>query len=200
MKNDRMMQDKAMKEDIISSSQNELDNLSSYFSKLRDLTYSDMEEIPLNVSAFNVRKLAEECIAKQHLPSDRKTVIKACFDSGDAEITADRMHIANIICNLLENAVKYSEGETSIHINGYSTGDKYILEVSDNGMGISPAECDYVFDKYFRSTGIADKNIPGMGLGLCYVKLLTEAHKGKIFLESELGKGSKFTVEIPNRP
>ncbi len=199
MKNDKMMQDKAMKEDIIRSSQNELDNLSSYFSKLRDLTYGDVEEIPLNLSTFNVKNLLEECITKQHLPSDRKINIQANFDSDDTEITADRMHVANIICNLLENAVKYSEGKTLIRVNCHSAGDKYILEVSDNGIGIPAAECDYVFDKYFRSASIVDKNIPGIGLGLCYVKLLVDAHKGKISLESELGKGSKFTVEIPKR-
>jgi two-component system phosphate regulon sensor histidine kinase PhoR len=58
-------------------------------------------------------------------------------------------------------------------------------------------ESSYVFDKYFRSASIMDKNIPGMGLGLCYVKLLVVAHKGKISLESTLGKGSKFIIEIP---
>lgn len=197
MKNDRMVQDKVMKEDIIRSSQNELDNLSSYFSKLRDLTYADAEEIPLNLSTFSIKKLVEECIAKQHLPSDRKINIEAHFDSDNTKITADRMHANNIVCNLLENAIKYSEGETSICIHCYSMENKYLLEVSDSGIGIPAAECNYVFDKYFRSASIVNKNIPGIGLGLCYVKLLVNAHKGKISMESELGKGSKFTIEIP---
>lgn len=199
MKNDRMMQDKTMKDDIIRSSQNELDNLSSYFSKLRDLTYGDMEEIPLNLSTFDLKELINECIGKQYLPTDRKINISTQFNEGDTEIKADQMHISNIICNLLENAVKYSRGETSIHINCSSVKDKYRIEVSDNGFGISSAECAYVFDKYFRSASIMDENIPGIGLGLCYAKLLVDAHRGKISLESELEKGSKFTVEIPKK-
>ncbi|MDH6353960.1 two-component system phosphate regulon sensor histidine kinase PhoR [Dysgonomonas sp. PH5-45] len=199
MKNNKMMQDKTMKEDIIRSSQNELDNLSSYFSKLRDLTYGDMEEIPLNLSTFNIKRLIEECIEKQNLPADRQITITVCFDNDNVEITADRMHVINIICNLLENAIKYSQGETSVRIDCHSVGDKYVIEVSDNGFGISTAESPYVFNKFFRSANIVDKNIPGIGLGLSYVKLLVIAHRGRISLESSLGSGSKFIIEIPRK-
>jgi two-component system phosphate regulon sensor histidine kinase PhoR len=199
MKNDKMMQDKQVKEDIIHSSQNELDNLSSYFSKLRDLTYGYLEEVPLNLSSFNLKELIVECIGKKTLPTERKININTRFDDSDGEIVADKMHISNIIYNLLENAVKYSEGETSICISCNSTGDGYRIEVEDNGIGIPLAECDYVFDKYFRSSAIVDKNIPGIGLGLSYVKLLVIAHKGKISLKSNLGEGSKFIIEIPGK-
>lgn len=200
MKNEKMMLDKSMKDDIIQSSQNELDNLSSYFSKLRDLTYEDMEEIPLNLSVFDLKNLIDECISKQYLPTDRKINISTRFDDENTEITADRMHLFNIFCNLLENAIKYSEGETSVHITGSSSGDKYRIVVSDNGFGIPSEECSHVFDKYFRSASITDKNIPGIGLGLCYVRLLVGAHKGVISLESTLGAGSTFIIEIPKQP
>jgi two-component system phosphate regulon sensor histidine kinase PhoR len=199
MKNDKMMLDKIMKENILRSSQNELDNLSSYFSMLRDLTYGDMEQLPLNLSTFNLKRIIEECVEKQYLPPDRKIVIRVLFEKGSSEITADRMHISNIFCNIIENSVKYSEGETSIDISCCSIGDKYRIEVSDNGFGIPSADCSYVFDKYFRSPSISGKNIPGIGLGLCYVRLLVTAHKGCISLESTLGVGSKFIIEIPKK-
>ncbi|GHT69373.1 hypothetical protein AGMMS50239_36050 [Bacteroidia bacterium] len=197
MKNDKMMQDKEMKEEILLNSHNELDNLSSYFSKLRDVTVDDLENIPLNLSTFNLKGLVEHCIEKQTLPSDRIIDIKIVFEDDAFEITADKMHIGNIFCNLLENAVKYSEGQTVIRIECRSVDDKYRLEVSDNGLGISEAECNYVFDKFFRSADVAGKDIPGIGLGLSYVKLLVIAHKGNISLQSTLGKGSKFVIEIP---
>jgi two-component system phosphate regulon sensor histidine kinase PhoR len=197
MKKDKMMMDKVMKDDIIRSSQNELDNLSSYFFKLRDLTYGDMEEIPLNLSTFHVKKLVGECIDKQNLPVDRQIHIETNFDNDDTEITADKMHIANILCNLLENAIKYSEGETDIFVDCCSIGGKYRIEVSDNGFGIPSDECTYVFDKYFRGASVENKNIPGIGLGLSYVKLLVTAHRGTVLLESKLGEGSKFIIEIP---
>lgn len=197
MKNDKLIQDKIMKEDILRSSQNELNNLSSYFSKLRDLTYSDLEEIPLNISLFSLKEVVDECIGKQNLPTDRVISISTSFNNENSEIIADRMHIDNIFSNLLENAVKYSEGDAAILIDCRVVGDIYRIEVSDNGFGIPSSECAYVFDKYFRSSTIEGKDIPGMGLGLCYVKLLVEAHKGKISLESKLGEGSKFIIELP---
>jgi two-component system, OmpR family, phosphate regulon sensor histidine kinase PhoR len=199
MKSDKMMQDKEMKDDILSTSQKELDNLSSYFSKLRDLTYGDLEEIPLNLYTFNLKELVNECIEKQHLPTDRLIRITTDFELDNVLITADKMHIANIINNLLENAIKYSQGETSIHIFCRREGEDYILEISDTGIGISEEECDLVFDRFFRSKSVADKDIPGIGLGLSYVKLLVSAHKGTITLKSKLGVGTTFTIKIPHK-
>jgi two-component system phosphate regulon sensor histidine kinase PhoR len=199
MKNDKMMEDRAMKEDILRNSQNELDNLSSYFSKLRDMTYGELEEIPLNLSTFNLKELVERCVDKQNLPNNRAIHITVSFDTDNSTITADKIHIDNILCNLLENAVKYSEGETAIHISCRSVGDKYRLAVSDNGIGISSTDCDYVFDKFFRSERIVNKDIPGIGLGLSYVKLLVTAHKGNISLQSTEGTGSTFIIEIPEK-
>ena len=103
MGNERMMQDMESKQKILSSSYNELDNLTSYFSKLRDITFCDSTEIPLVKSRFSLRSLIEECIGKQNIPSGKEVRIEIVAED-DLEIRADRMHLANIICNLLENA------------------------------------------------------------------------------------------------
>jgi two-component system phosphate regulon sensor histidine kinase PhoR len=199
MKNDKMMQDSEMKEEILLNSHNELENLSSYFSKLRDVMADDLENIPLNLSTFNLKELVKQCIDKQIFPNNREIDIKIDFEDDGFEITADKMHIANILYNLLENAVKYSEGQTEIRIICRSAGDKYRLEVEDNGLGISETERNYVFDRFFRSASVTGKNIPGIGLGLFYVRLLVRAHKGDISLLSALGKGSTFIIEIPKK-
>ncbi|MDR1682772.1 MAG: HAMP domain-containing histidine kinase [Candidatus Symbiothrix sp.] len=199
MRNDKMMQDSEMKEEIINNSHNELDNLSSYFSKLRDVMADDTDTIPLNLSTFNLKTLVEQCIKNQFIPADRKVEIKVSFENEDYTITADKMHIYNVLCNLLENSVKYSEGQAAISVDCRLVGEKYVMEVSDTGSGISKTESNYVFDRFFRSKDVIEKNIPGMGLGLFYVKLLIEAHHGDITLHSELGKGSRFTVVIPRK-
>ncbi len=199
MKNEEMMRDEGLKTDMLRNARNELDNLSSYFSKLRDLTYGDLEQIPLNLSALKPSELVMECIAKQTFPGERNIIVETRFDNHDTTIRADRMHLANILCNLLENAVKYSEGDALIQIKGNLVGDKYQIEIADNGFGIPYQEQKYVFDKFFRSASVTEKNIPGIGLGLCYVKLLVEAHKGDIYLESETGVGSRFVIEIPSQ-
>ena len=199
MGNERMMQDVESKQKILSSSYNELDNLTSYFSKLRDITFCDSTEIPLVKSRFALRGLMEESISKQNIPSD-KEVRMNIVAKDDLEIRADRMHLANIVCNLLENAIKYSREAVTIRIDYRMREDGMVqITVADNGIGIAKADQRYVFDKFYRSESAKDKAIPGIGLGLSYVKLLVEAHGGSISLDSTEGEGTTFTIVIPQR-
>ena len=80
------------------------------------------------------------------------------------------MHLCNILSNLLENAVKYSGDSVHITITGASDGHRFTLTVADNGIGIPPAEQARVFDKFYRSASLPDRSVPGIGLGLSYVK------------------------------
>ena len=113
MGNERMMQDGESKQKILNSSHNELDNLTSYFSKLRDITFSDSEKIPLVKSRFALHGLMEECINKQNIPSDKDVRMEIVAED-DLEIRADRMHLANIVCNLLgRTMVSASQRPTS---------------------------------------------------------------------------------------
>ena len=199
MGNERMMQDGESKQKILNSSHNELDNLTSYFSKLRDITFSDTEEIPLVKSRFALRGLMEECVSKQNTPSDKDVRMEIVAED-DLEIRADRMHLANIVCNLLENAIKYSREDVTIRIDYRMCEDgKVQISVADNGIGIAKADQRYVFDKFYRSESAKDKAIPGIGLGLSYVKLLVEAHGGSISFDSTEGEGTTFTIIIPQR-
>ena len=199
MGNERMMQDMESKQKILSSSYNELDNLTSYFSKLRDITFCDSTEIPLVKSRFSLRSLIEECIGKQNIPSGKEVRIEIVAED-DLEIRADRMHLANIVCNLLENAIKYSREAVTIRIDYRMREDGMVqISVADNGIGIAKADQRYVFDKFYRSESAKDKAIPGIGLGLSYVKLLVEAHGGSISLDSTEGEGTTFTIVIPQR-
>ena len=197
MGNERMMQDEEGKRHILASSHNELDNLTSYFSKLRDITLSDADEIPLSKSCFRLHGLIEECISKQNIPSGKEVNMGITGDEG-LEVRADRMHLGNVISNLLENAVKYSRDSLSIQINYELRRDGWLrISVTDNGIGIAKADQRYVFDKFYRSDLAKDRAIPGIGLGLSYVKLLVEAHGGTVSLESTEGAGTTFTILLP---
>lgn len=199
MGNERMMQDEESKQKILSSSYNELDNLTSYFSKLRDITFGDSIQIPLVKSRFALRGLIEECIGKQNIPSNKEVRMEIVAED-DLEIRADRMHLANIVCNLLENAIKYSVEAVVIKIDYWMREDGMAqITVADNGIGIAKADQRYVFDKFYRSESAKDKAIPGIGLGLSYVKLLAEAHGGSIVLDSTEGEGTTFTILMPQR-
>ena len=197
MGNDRMMEDEESKKRILASSHHELDNLTSYFSKLRDITLSDATEIPLVKSDFSLRELIEECRDKQNIPAGKDVKMEIVAES-DVEAWADRMHLANIVCNLLENAIKYSAEAVTIRIDYRMCEDGMLqITVADNGFGIVKADQRYVFDKFYRSETVKNKSIPGIGLGLSYVKLLVEAHGGTITFESTEGQGTTFTIIIP---
>lgn len=116
MRNDILMADSQSRAEVISDSYNELDNLSSYFSKLRDLTFDDITEIPLNKSSFSLDEVINDCVKKLNIPGSKKIEIKIISEH-DIVLYADRMHITNIISNLLENAVKYSAENGLIKIS-----------------------------------------------------------------------------------
>ncbi len=197
MGNERMMQDTESMQRILASSHNELDNLTSYFSKLRDITLNDVAEIPLVKSRFSLRSLIEECIGKQNIPCGKEVKMEIVA-ANDVEAWVDRMHIGNIVCNLLENAIKYSREVVTIRIDYQQRTDGLLqITVADNGIGIANADQRYVFDKFYRSETVKDMAIPGIGLGLSYVKLLVEAHGGTITFESIEGQGTSFTILIP---
>lgn len=164
MGNEQMMQDEESKQRILASSHNELDNLTSYFSKLRDITLNDATEIPLVKSEFPLHELIEECIGKQNIPSSKEAKMEIVGD-GDLKIRADRMHLANIICNLLENAIKYSREAVTIRMDYQQREDGMVqISVADNGIGIAKADQRYVFDKFYRSESAKDKAILASGL------------------------------------
>lgn len=196
MRNDKLMQDRESREAVISDSYNELNNLSSYFSKLRDLTFDDVVEIPLNMTSFNLEGVIKECIAKLNIPGDKKVNIRI-IAKHDISITADRMHITNVISNLLENAIKYSNLKVDVEIEYKYDSNMISIKIKDNGIGIPKSDLKYIFDKFYRGHLTSDCCNPGLGLGLTYVKLLVSAHNGTICVNSKEGDGSVFIIKLP---
>lgn len=111
-------------------------------------------------------------------------------------ITGDPIRLRQMIGNLLENAIKYTPPGGRVQIETLSEGDQVILRVSDDGPGIPPADQPYLFDKFFRASNVPD-GTPGTGLGLSIVKSIVDSHNGRIWVESVLGKGTRFTVVLP---
>lgn len=182
---------------VLQDSRFELDNLSAYLGKLRDMVRADNEQTPLHPSLFNLEELVGKVIRLANIPPDKQVNISATYEMESPRIEADPVHIANILGNLIENAVKYSAGEVDIRINARRKGRELWLTVTDNGIGIPFAEQEKVFAKFYRATNIPDRNIPGLGLGLSYVKMIAEAHHGRVSLESHTGRGTAVTLFLP---
>lgn len=103
----------------------------------------------------------------------------------------------NIISNLIENAVKYSGRSVHIVVDCLLQDHQLMIRVSDDGIGIPVSEQNRVFDKFYRGSNLPDRSLPGIGLGLSYVKLLVEAHHGSVSLNSQAGRGTTIEINIP---
>jgi two-component system NtrC family sensor kinase len=106
------------------------------------------------------------------------------------------IRLRQMIGNLLDNAVKYTPPDGYVHIEAEAEGDQVILRVRDSGPGIPTADQPYLFDKFFRASNVPE-DLPGTGLGLSIVKSIVDNHNGRIWVESNLGEGTTFTVVLP---
>ena len=111
--------------------------------------------------------------------------------------SANQFHLTNVVVNILENALKYSEGPPKIEVHSESTNKYFIFSIKDEGIGMSKSVQKNIFQKFYREERGNIHNVKGHGLGLAYVKEIVEKHHGTVFVESEKGKGSIFTVKLP---
>ena len=111
-------------------------------------------------------------------------------------IKADRESITQAITNLIDNAVKYSGEARNIVVRAFVEDQYLIITVKDFGIGIKKEEIDKVFERFYRGGDELTRTVKGSGLGLTLVKQIVEAHHGKVDVESEVGKGSTFTVRF----
>ena len=195
--NKQMRTDERMMDGVVQDAMSGLDNLSAYLSKVRELTRADNEHVALSIRTFDLEAMVEKLIRLNNAPADKVVHFETHFSETPLRIMADPVHIANCLSNLIENAVKYSGREVVISIEASLENNRLRLQVSDNGIGIPLHEQGRVFEKFYRAQNIPDADLPGIGLGLSYVKLMVEAHGGTIGLQSQPGKGTAFTIEIP---
>ena len=121
------------------------------------------------------------------------------IEAVDSAIFVDEVHFQNAITNLMDNAVKYRKPEEpiNIHIRTWNEGEKLCFSIQDNGLGIKKENTKKIFDKFYRVHTGNVHDVKGFGLGLAYVKKIINLHEGEIKCESDLGKGTKFTVSLP---
>jgi two-component system phosphate regulon sensor histidine kinase PhoR len=120
------------------------------------------------------------------------------FRAVNSMVEVDRMHMVNVVQNLLDNANKYTPLRPQIVVATRDAAEGLIFSVQDNGIGISKADQKKIFDKLYRVPEGNVHNFKGFGLGLSYVKTVVESHGGNVKLESELKKGTKFEIFLPN--
>jgi signal transduction histidine kinase len=112
-------------------------------------------------------------------------------------VKADEDLLKQVFTNLVENAIKYSPNDSKILVSTEEVEGKMVVQVADQGRGISEQDLDNVFEKFYRTKDVVASDVGGSGLGLFLAKYFVELHHGEIEVESEEGQGSTFTVSLP---
>jgi signal transduction histidine kinase len=164
------------------------------------LDFAKMEEgkKEFKFERVNMSPLLQELVSTiQQQVSHEGFTIEAEIDAPLPPIQADRAAITQAITNLIDNAIKYSAGSKSVCIRSYRENQHLIIAVQDFGNGIRPEEVNRVFERFYRGGDELTRTVKGSGLGLTLVKQIVEAHHGSVHAESELGRGSTFSIKLP---
>ncbi|MCP2044783.1 signal transduction histidine kinase [Pontibacter sp. HSC-36F09] len=158
----------------------------------------EKEDYEMNLARTDLHALVLKAIESIHLQvAERQGTVTTELHATAPDMEVDEVHFYNVVCNLLDNANKYSPDRPDICIRTYNTAGGILLAVEDKGMGMTRDTQLRVFDKFYRVPTGNLHNVKGFGLGLSYVKAIVKAHNGTIKLQSELGKGSRFEVFLP---
>ena len=128
---------------------------------------------------------------------DKNIRVTFCLEPGIDKIRGAKEYIQEMLTNLLANSVKYTPMGGKVEINIKAIGSRILIEIIDNGIGIPSDELPKLFEEFYRASNARELERDGTGLGLSIAKRVVEMHNGKIWVESEEGKGSKFSIELP---
>ena len=170
-------------------SQSQLEHLSGLVEQILSMSMERRKGLVLHREDIDLAALVDDIIEKHRMKAEKDVAFTVDIPS-DFTVNADRMHLSNILNNLIDNAVKYS-GE-SVAINIAADGNR--LTVSDNGIGMSPSDLKHIFEKFYHAHTGNLHDVKGYGLGLYYVHSIVEKHGWSITVQSEPGKGTVFTI------
>jgi two-component system phosphate regulon sensor histidine kinase PhoR len=198
LQNFGVAQNPKLTEEYLEISKNELNRLTLLVDKVLKMSAFEEQGLKLSLESVNVADLIQQVVGSLKLQFE-KYKAEVSFDriGQGFIISADKIHLTNVIYNLLDNALKYSENKPDINVELQDNNSEIKLSISDKGIGIPPEYQDKIFEKFFRVPTGNLHNVKGYGLGLNYVASVIKQHGGKIEVQSELNKGSIFTVTMP---
>lgn len=181
--------------DIIQEENNRLSILSE---RILQAAVLEKGELKMQVEMVDIHSIIRDVIKNIRIQVEIKDgEIRANLRAKPSQIEGDKMHLTNLVYNLLDNATKYTPRRPEIKIRTENTGLGITLSVQDNGPGISKHEQKKIFDKLYRIPTGNIHNVRGFGLGLSYVKAIVAEHHGKISVDSEINRGTQFKIYLP---
>jgi two-component system, OmpR family, phosphate regulon sensor histidine kinase PhoR len=172
--------------------------LSFQVEKVLQMAVFNEGRLKLKFKEFDVNNTLQTVVNNFELRIKNKNgILHSDFSAEDPIVKGDEVHITNVVFNLLDNAVKYSNGEPEITVSTASKNDHVVISVRDNGIGIAKEHHMQIFDRFYRVPTGNVHDVKGFGLGLSYVKKIVDLHNGKIKVDSALNKGTKFSILLP---
>jgi signal transduction histidine kinase len=178
---------------MISMAQSNISRLSQMVEQILMATRFENKFTDPQKVSFNLNEFTNKTLKSIELSDVDFQRIEINIDTS-IHMNADEQMISTVIVNLVNNAIKYSDGEGDIKIQAFKNGNNLTIEFSDNGIGIPDNEKKNVFQKFYRVGEEKTRTKPGSGLGLFLVKRITEIHGGKVAIENNMPKGTKFTL------
>lgn len=182
--------------DFLSTIDQETDRLTRLISDLLDMSRIEAGALKLKKGNYHISEIVDPVFPRL-ADLTQYHQLQMMFPLELPPVFADDMRIGQVLTNLVENATKYSPEGTEITVEAQHAGDDIVVSVSDRGEGIPTQLLDKVFDRFYQAESIVTGRKSGTGLGLSICQGIVEAHGGKIWVESKLGEGSKFSFSLP---
>lgn len=158
----------------------------------------ERNQVDINLQEIDVNSLVRKSVSNTRFIVDNLNgTIFEEYEASRSIMEGDAFHLENTINNIMDNARKYSKENPQIYVRTYNEDDKIVIEVRDEGVGMSKAVLKKIFDQFYREETGNIHNVKGHGLGLAYVRKIVELHNGQVYAESEPGKGSTFFIKLP---
>lgn len=197
MQSFKVLEDKEKTKRYLDTTRTELLRLSNMVTKILNIPIYDRDEIEMVIHDVDFVNLINDTIDTERLKANKEIRVNLSIQDNLPTIQVDPTHFRNVLTNLIDNAVKYSNEAAEITITCRQDANSIFIKILDNGIGIAASQLKRIFDKFYRVSTGNIHNVKGSGLGLYYVKYIVERHGGSISVKSEIEKGSEFTISIP---
>jgi two-component system, OmpR family, phosphate regulon sensor histidine kinase PhoR len=178
----------------------EIGRLNDQVEKILNITRLEKRQIEMHKEEVPANGIIDKVIQNlAHMEFEKEVVIDKNLIAENDIIAADKTHFTNVICNIIENGIKYSPSNAEIMVTTKNVGKKLEISISDKGEGIDKKEIKKIFDKFYRIPKGDTHNVKGFGLGLFYVKQIAQAHHWNLKVESEPGLGTTFYITIDQK-
>ena len=185
--------DVSQTEELVSESVAALEKQNLYIEKIQEISNGEEGDVDLQRESLHLYPFFHK-LKEQYEASNRKKISIQLHVDEKLALTTDVLHFSNITENLIENSIKYSNDEVTIEISAYKKHKEITIKHRDNGWGISKEELPHIFEKFYRGNTAEKRKKRGFGLGLSYVKMMTEKMGGHISVASEKNKFTEFTL------